>query len=398
MTISALAAAQMTPDEVVPGPIPYPGTINYGSASSFRAIDSDGFRMTTERDPAYGQRAAYRLRFTGVSPQSATLQIQHRTSVSTATLFVYAYNWATQTYDLVGSGSPRSTFLSQSFALTSDQMTKYVDGAGNLYALFRINQPARLGNAPFTWDTDAVSLVSAPAAPSSLTAASDPTISKIDLAWTDNATDETGFRVERQNPGSTAWTTVANLAANTTIWTDTGLAANATYSYRVAALNAAGLSGYSNVASATTLARTGVQYVVAVATSSSSIRIYWGQDVQAPTYQIVRASSLSGLSTGTPVATVSSQAGSIAHYDDRGLTEGQIYYYGVKAVTSSGISSIAGTDSHIPNSEALPFDSSPGRSRTSYPIILRGLRLRRCDGKVAGRSSARHQYRHLPFR
>src|SRR5260370_24939451 len=78
----------------------------------------------------------------------------------------------------------------------------------------------------------------------------------IKLNWT-ASTDNvgvTGYLVERQDPGSTTFVQIGTTTTAST-YTDTGLAANSTYSYRVRATNAAGnLSPYSNVASASTSA------------------------------------------------------------------------------------------------------------------------------------------------
>lgn len=92
-------------------------------------------------------------------------------------------------------------------------------------------------------------VVTPPAAPSGLVAAASGT--QIALSWTDNANNETGFRIERATGGG-AFAEIATTAANATTFTNTGLAAGTTYSYRVRATNGGGDSGYSNVASATT--------------------------------------------------------------------------------------------------------------------------------------------------
>ena len=74
----------------------------------------------------------------------------------------------------------------------------------------------------------------------------------ITLAWKDNASNETGFYVERRQ-GAGAWTRVATLSANVTQYTNTGLARRTAYSYRVQAYNAGGVSAYSNVVTGKTL-------------------------------------------------------------------------------------------------------------------------------------------------
>ncbi|MBN1674457.1 MAG: fibronectin type III domain-containing protein, partial [Kiritimatiellae bacterium] len=82
-----------------------------------------------------------------------------------------------------------------------------------------------------------------PAAPSGLTAQALST-SRVALAWTDNSSNETGFRLERRQSGASAWQ-VTDLAAGTTSHTDTGLLAGTEYIYKIVAYNAAGESAYT---------------------------------------------------------------------------------------------------------------------------------------------------------
>ena len=75
--------------------------------------------------------------------------------------------------------------------------------------------------------------------------------SQIDLSWTDNATNEDGFKIERKT-GAGSFSQIATVGANVTNYSDMGLAASTAYTYRVWAFNAGGDSGYSNETSATT--------------------------------------------------------------------------------------------------------------------------------------------------
>ena len=77
-----------------------------------------------------------------------------------------------------------------------------------------------------------------PTAPSGLVATA-ISQTRIDLAWTDNSDDETGFRVERSPNGSTLWTHITDTAADATSFSDTGVECGTTYYYRVRAENAA---------------------------------------------------------------------------------------------------------------------------------------------------------------
>jgi hypothetical protein len=79
--------------------------------------------------------------------------------------------------------------------------------------------------------------------------------SQINLAWTDNASDESGFAIERKLTETFAQ--VATVGANVASYQDTGLNDDTTYTYRVRAYNAGGNSSYSNEDSATTDAGAG---------------------------------------------------------------------------------------------------------------------------------------------
>ena len=93
-----------------------------------------------------------------------------------------------------------------------------------------------------------------PAAPTGLTATA-VSSSRIDLAWRDNASNETGVRVERKQGATGTYAQIGTASANATSYQDTsGLSASTLYTYRVRATNAGGDSAYSNEASATTQA------------------------------------------------------------------------------------------------------------------------------------------------
>lgn len=91
-----------------------------------------------------------------------------------------------------------------------------------------------------------------PAAPSGLGATATSS-SAINLSWIDNSSTETGFKLERKAGSGGTYTEIAgSIAANTTTYSNTGLAASTTYYYRIRSYNAAGNSSYSNEVSATT--------------------------------------------------------------------------------------------------------------------------------------------------
>jgi subtilisin family serine protease len=92
----------------------------------------------------------------------------------------------------------------------------------------------------------------APNPPSNLNAIAVSSV-QIDLTWTDNSNDESGFRIERSDDGGATFNQIAQVNANITNYSNLGLQPVTTYSYRVRAYNNDGNSAYSNVATATTL-------------------------------------------------------------------------------------------------------------------------------------------------
>lgn len=72
----------------------------------------------------------------------------------------------------------------------------------------------------------------------------------IHLAWTDNSSNESGFRIERWN--GSGWSEAGTVDADVAAFSDTGLDALTTYTYRVIAFNFMGESSPSTEAQATT--------------------------------------------------------------------------------------------------------------------------------------------------
>ena len=88
--------------------------------------------------------------------------------------------------------------------------------------------------------------LTAPAAPSNL-AGQQLSNARVRLTWTDNSGNETGFRVQRARGSDGTFTTIAEVATNVTLFTDTTAKAGRTYRYRVRAFNAIDASAWSNV-------------------------------------------------------------------------------------------------------------------------------------------------------
>jgi titin len=172
-----------------------------------------------------------------------------------------------------------------------------------------------------------------PVAPGNLSATA-VSSNRIDLAWSDNSTNETGFAIERSTDGVN-FSQITTVAANLTSYSNTGLAASTTYFYRVRALGNAGPSGYSNVASATTGALgappAAPANLAATPVSKSQINLAWADLANNETgFKIER--SIDGISF-TQVGTAGANVTSFA---STGLQGNKKYYYRVRANNSNG--------------------------------------------------------------
>jgi hypothetical protein len=175
--------------------------------------------------------------------------------------------------------------------------------------------------------TGGVTTLNVPAAPTSLTATSTST-TQINLAWTDNATNETGYVVDRAtSPGSGFWSQIATLSAGANSYSNTGLTESTQYEYRVYATNAAGNSSYSNTASKYTIPATPTG-LTATAVSSSQINLAWTDVSTGNTGQRIERRSPSGSGSYSTLTTVSATA---TTYSDTGLTASTSYEYRIVA-------------------------------------------------------------------
>jgi predicted phage tail protein len=195
-----------------------------------------------------------------------------------------------------------------------------------------------------------------PNAPTNLTATLQ-TGPQVSLTWRDNATNETGFVVERcTGTGCTNFAQIAvagprNNTGNVT-YVDTTVAAGNIYSYQVKAVNGSGSSAPSNTASVNVPgippAPTGFTVAVAKANGNNyTATLNWSSAADPTSFTIQRATNLSftsGLSTSTV-------AGSL-RTTTQTITRNTTYYYRIRANNNAGGSS-AWTN-------ALPFPIRTG--------------------------------------
>jgi Fibronectin type III domain len=115
------------------------------------------------------------------------------------------------------------------------------------------------GSGVWEWEQPILNFTTAtlPAAPSALSAVvGSPASTAINLSWTDNSTNETGFEVFRSVTNNTSYGTspITTRGVGVTTYTNTGLTPGTLYYYKVRSVNTGGQSSFATEASATTTA------------------------------------------------------------------------------------------------------------------------------------------------
>jgi len=244
-------------DAIGPGPGNHPNTDTYQGG----VINQTG--ITISDISASGPSMTFCLNgCNGIpSPTGLTASAQSASSIG--------LSWSDNSSDEEGFTIQRSANGSTWSALTTvaANTTSYDNGGLSPDSTWYYRVRAFLGAETSAWSNtaSATTLDVPPVAPNGLNATA-ISESAIDLDWVDNAGNEDEYRVERSTDGvnyNTSWT----LGANSTQFSDAGLAASTEYFYRVAARNSAGSSAFVST-SATT--QDPPPYVDYVATAQST--------------------------------------------------------------------------------------------------------------------------------
>ena len=171
----------------------------------------------------------------------------------------------------------------------------------------------------------------APAAPTDLIATPDSNVPEVNLSWTDNATTETSYMVERSDNGG-GFALIATLAADSMSFTDTDVAIGNIYEYQVAASNAVS-SSYSNIALAdlTGAAPATPTNLAANVISATQIDLSWTDNAINETGFVVERSD-----NGGGFAVIATLPADSVTYTDNAVSGGNSYTYQVAATSGAG--------------------------------------------------------------
>ncbi|MFA5859874.1 MAG: fibronectin type III domain-containing protein, partial [Elusimicrobiota bacterium] len=164
-------------------------------------------------------------------------------------------SWTDNSNTETGFKLERSTDMGSIYTLLSTlatNTTSYIDQGLDIETTYyyRVKAYNIAGDSEYSNTTYAVTLPSIPTAPDSLQAVSISS-TRINLTWTDNSNNESGFKIERKTSDG-EYSQVATVNTDITSYNDDGLTAGTTYLYHVKAYNISGDSLFSNESSAVT--------------------------------------------------------------------------------------------------------------------------------------------------
>jgi phosphodiesterase/alkaline phosphatase D-like protein len=302
----------------------------------------------------------YRVRAedaTGTSANSNTISQQTTSSAPVATAATsitttsFTANWGSVTgatgYRLdVSIDNNFGSFVSGYNNLAVPGTSQSVTGltAGTTY-YYRVRAESGAGTSG---NSNVITAVTLPPAPTA-TAATSVQTNSFTANW-NSVTGATGYRLDVSADGfSTFVTGFNNLAVAGTSQSVTGLSGGTTYSYRVRAENASGVSANSNVINQLTVPAAPTA-TAATSITSTSFTANWGSVTGAASYRldVSTASDFSSFVSGYNNLTVAGTSQSVT-----GLTAGTPYYYRVRAVNATGTSANSNTI-NVTNAPAPP--------------------------------------------
>lgn len=231
--------------------------------------------------------------------------------------------------------------------------------------VYRIRATNAAGNSAYSSTVAVTTPAIVIAAPSALNASLSGTTAT--LTWSDNSNNETGFLIERKTAAG-SYTQIGTVGAGVETYTNSGLANDTQYTYRVRATNGTVTSDYSNTDSVTTAPTlpTAPSALTATANDATQVDLSWTDNSSNETSFVIERKTGSG--EFVEIATV---AAGVESYGDTTVSPNTIYQYRVYATNAAGNSATAiATSVTTPDvSPTAPSDLAAAVTDSSHIVL-----------------------------
>ncbi|MBI3411176.1 MAG: fibronectin type III domain-containing protein, partial [Planctomycetes bacterium] len=241
-------------------------------------------------------------------------------------------------YRSTAPGGEGATPLVSGVTSTSFTNTGLTNGTTYYYQVTAVNSG---GESVKTSEVSARPQVSAPAAPTNLTAT--PASTQVTLTWTASS-GATSYNIYRSTTPGGEGSTPVQTGITSTSFTNTGLTNGTTYYYQVTAVNAGGESAKSSEVSATPRLKAPTAPAnLSASAGNAQVTLTWTPSSGATSYSIYRSTSPGGKGATLVRTGVTSTS-----FTNTGLTNGTMYFFQVTAVNSAGQSPMSSAVSAMP--------------------------------------------------
>ena len=349
---------------------------------NFAAIDSVGLNVVAFTDSTVADTTNYTYRVKAYTlvrqaisntasvttlPSSVAAPTNLTASLSPTLVNRALLSWQDKSNNELGFVVERKTGDSASvdpftvLATLAANSTSFVDStlADTTTYTFRVKAFDAFQASNYSNMASVTTVLSTLASPANLAAILSPTIiNRAQLSWQDKSSNELGFIIERKMGDAASvnpFVIIDSVAANVTSFEDATLADTTTYTFRVNAFNQYMKSGYSNLASVTTVLSTIAAPSNLLAFSSPAdshdVKLMWNDNSSNEFGFVVERKTGDSLS-GASFNVIKLTASDVTIYEDTSALGSTTYTYRVKAfdflIGSSNYTNLAQITTPVP--------------------------------------------------